>query len=380
MLLMLFGMPIFIQEVYAAEQVKIEISYIYVNDSGENSLYVDTQYVPAGTNWGTFFGTYQKCFENGTITDADANNAWEVHVQNIQYSNTDSYYLQEICNFNRYSDCAYVTFYGYPETYEHAFFSFEYLENDELIDSGTGWDLLMPVRYVYGSDEALAFVRRNAGIYDYIAEICNKEGAQVTVEAPFSPTEMEGRWKGYKLEIVVTPAAVPELGWLTENGVSYWFENGVKQGTYDDAKGVMGDGTIRGREIYDPDSDGWYWLDSVYDGARAVNKEVWMPYIYQNETEWNQEEIAANAAASGDMAQQVINEINNRSGKWVRYDANGKMHKGWYTVAGEDARIYPDQMGNTYYYDPKTGLMAKGTVEIDGHTYYFDEITGVLQR
>jgi len=176
-----------------------------------------------------------------------------------------------------------------------------------------------------------------------------------------------------------TPSSIPEIGWYEGNGTKYWYEDGIRQGTYDDPKGVLGDGTVRGREIYDPESDGWYWLDAVYDGAKAVNKEVWMPYIYQNEADWGAEEIAMNASASGDMAEQVIREINNRSGKWVRYDENGKMYKGWYTVEGTQASIYPDQEGNTYYYDPKTGLMAKGEVTIDGQTYYFDEITGVLQ-
>lgn len=41
-------------------------------------------------------------------------------------------------------------------------------------------------------------------------------------------------------------------GWVEENGKKYWYEKGVKQGT-----------TGRGKEIYDPDSDAWYWLDAV---------------------------------------------------------------------------------------------------------------------
>jgi len=174
--------------------------------------------------------------------------------------------------------------------------------------------------------------------------------------------------------------SIPEFGWCHKGGKSYWYEGSRRQGTYDDPQGVLGDGTVRGREIYDSVSDGWYWLDAVYEGAKAVNKEVWMPYIYQGEQNWPAEEIAMNAANSGDMAEQVIREINNRTGKWVRYDENGKMYKGWYTVEGADAQIYPDQVGNTYYYDYQTGLMAKGQVEIDGQTYYFDEITGVLQK
>ena len=160
----------------------------------------------------------------------------------------------------------------------------------------------------------------------------------------------------------------------------YWYENGIRQGTYDDPKGVIGNGTVRGREIYDPASDGWYWLDAVYDGAKACNKEVWMPYIYQNEASWGDAEIEMNANNSGSMKQQVINFIKNRDGKWVRYDADGKMVKGWYTVEGDDEKIYPEQIGNTYYYDYQTGLMAKGWQTIEGQDYYFDETTGVLVK
>ena len=53
-------------------------------------------------------------------------------------------------------------------------------------------------------------------------------------------------------------------GWKTVNGKDYWYENGVKQGT-----------TGRGKEIYDPDSDAWYWLDAKQGGAKAVSKDVY---------------------------------------------------------------------------------------------------------
>ena len=111
-------------------------------------------------------------------------------------------------------------------------------------------------------------------------------------------------------------------GWKTVNGKDYWYENGVKQGT-----------TGRGKEIYDPDSDAWYWLDANRGGAKAVSKDV-----YQE----------------------------SNGGKWVRYDANGQMIKGWNTNAD-----------GTYYFDSITGAMAKGTTTIDGMTYYFDPATGV---
>ncbi len=168
------------------------------------------------------------------------------------------------------------------------------------------------------------------------------------------------------------------FGWVNGGDKSYWYEDAIKQGTYNDAKGVLGDGVVRGREIYDPDSDGWYWLDACYDGAKACSKEVWMPYIYQDEENWSEQEIRDVAYASGDMANQVVAAIHEGTGKWVRYDADGKMYKGWYTVSYSEAALYPSQVGNTYYYDPITGLMAKGYVIIGGRTYHFNEVTGVM--
>ena len=115
--------------------------------------------------------------------------------------------------------------------------------------------------------------------------------------------------------------------WKRINGKNYWYEGGKRQG-YD-----PNNAAYRGKEIYDPASNGWYWLDNVQQGAKAVSKDV-----YQE--------------SSG--------------GKWVRYDANGQMIKGWNTNAD-----------GTYYFDPITGAMAKGTTTIDGMTYYFDPATGV---
>lgn len=121
-------------------------------------------------------------------------------------------------------------------------------------------------------------------------------------------------------------------GWVEENGKKYWYEKGVKQGTEG-----------RGKEIYDPDSDAWYWLDAVQGGAMTVNKDV-----YQE-------------SAAGQWADKP-----DGTGKWVRYDAQGHMIKGW----SADKR---------YYFDPIYGTMAKGDAVIDGRTYHFDKNTGVLQ-
>ena len=115
--------------------------------------------------------------------------------------------------------------------------------------------------------------------------------------------------------------------WKRINGKDYWYEGGKRQG-YD-----PNNAAYRGKEIYDSASNGWYWLDNVQQGAKAVSKDV-----YQE----------------------------SNGGKWVRYDANGQMIKGWNT-----------NENGTYYFDPVTGAMAKGTTTIDGMTYYFDPATGV---
>ena len=123
-----------------------------------------------------------------------------------------------------------------------------------------------------------------------------------------------------------------ENGWVVEDGVEYWYEDDVKQGTEG-----------RGKEIYDPESDAWYWLDAVQGGAKTVNKDVY------------QESEAGQWADRPDG-----------TGKWVRYDANGHMVKGWST-----------NENGTYYFDPVYGTMAKGEASIDGKACYFDPATGV---
>ena len=128
-------------------------------------------------------------------------------------------------------------------------------------------------------------------------------------------------------------------GWQEVDGKKYWYENGVKQGTEG-----------RGKEIYDPASDAWYWLDAVQDGAMAVSKDV-----YQE----------SRAGEYGD----TVGADGERYGKWVRYDENGHMVKGWQTT---DA--------GTYYFDLTTGAMAKGITTIDGVPRLFDIQRGTMEE
>ena len=126
--------------------------------------------------------------------------------------------------------------------------------------------------------------------------------------------------------------------WVHADDKDFWYENWQRQG-WDPANEAY-----RGKEIYDPASDAWYWLDNVAHGGKAVSKDVY------------QESYSA------------YPDREDGTGKWVRYDGNGHMVKGWQTT---DA--------GTYYFESITGAMAKGNVTVDGVNYYFDVNTGILQ-
>jgi hypothetical protein len=155
-------------------------------------------------------------------------------------------------------------------------------------------------------------------------------------------------------QVDVTINSAPQFGWNEENGVKYWYEDGVKQGTEG-----------RGKEIYDSASDAWYFLDAAQGGAKATSKDLY------------QESLA------GDWG-DVDNGDGTRSGKWVRYDANGYMIKGWCAGKDDTARTIssPSEAGGeaVYYFDKTYGTMAKGYATIDNIEYYFNTATGILER
>ena len=128
-----------------------------------------------------------------------------------------------------------------------------------------------------------------------------------------------------------TPALVSS-GWYQKESfkgpayggteVCYWYDNHVRQGLTD-----------RGKEIYDPATNGWYWMDSLEDGKMAVNKDVYQPYTVQGQ---------------------------DGIGKWVRYDHFGRMQKGQV-----HAPINGSNEWGYWWFDETTGAMKKGLTEVN---------------
>ena len=118
---------------------------------------------------------------------------------------------------------------------------------------------------------------------------------------------------------------------------------------------------FKSKELYDPESDGWYWLDA--DGTAAFNEDVYVP---------------------------------SDGGKWVHYGANGKMAKGewcrgedWYYSDPINGAIFfgwkylNSDGGKWVYYDPINGRMHFGETYVTGSGgkgwCYFDEVNGAMQ-
>lgn len=191
------------------------------------------------------------------------------------------------------------------------------------------------------------------------------------------------------MAFVPAAKAATNFGWDVVNGTYYWYENGVM---------------ARSKEIYDPGTDAWYWIDA--DGSRATNKDAYIPagdkWVRYDENGrmvkgedyryggWYYFDPVTGAMMKG------FQYVSSNGGKWVFYDyVTGQMvhgeryidgshgdEPGWmlfdtYTGAVQYGWKYVDANGGKWvYYHPATGRMVKGSFQIDGGNYYFDQNTG----
>jgi len=189
----------------------------------------------------------------------------------------------------------------------------------------------------------------------------------------------------------VIPPYENYTGWVYQEGSQYWFDSGIM---------------ARSKEIYDPSSNAWYWLDA--DGTMAHDKDV---YQSSNDGKWVRYDSAGHMIkgedyrydgwyffdyTTGAMA-KGMKHISSNGGKWVYYDwINGQMahgekyvsydseHTGWYLFDDNTGAMFH---GDTYIrsnggkwvrYDRTTGKMVKGLHYQDGAYYYFDQTTGAM--
>ena len=186
----------------------------------------------------------------------------------------------------------------------------------------------------------------------YVFQGWYKDDAKYDFSTPVhADLTLTARWK-----TAGQPKPAVKDGWVVENGVRHWYENGRM---------------ARSHAFYDRASDAWYWADA--DGTIARDKDVFIP---RDETD------------------------RSKGGKWVRFDRDSRMvkgeqystkknHVGWYwfdPTSGEMAhgmRHVPSNGGKWVYYDATTGIMAHGERYVDydkAHTgwYLFDRNTGAM--
>ena len=171
-----------------------------------------------------------------------------------------------------------------------------------------------------------------------------------------SDVKLYAHWRGF-------------TGWKADGDGYVWYEDG--------AKSTKGD-----REVFDPKTNGWYWLDPdsrmlrnrvqlnpsnggkwCYYGAdgKMAHGERYLSYDKEH-TGWYYFDDVTGAMLHGDRW------VASSGGKWVRYDfVTGKMVKGLQRYDG-----------SWYYFDPITGAMAHGDAYVPdwGATHHFDQITG----
>lgn len=227
-------------------------------------------------------------------------------------------------------------------------------------------------------------------------EIANRHGTVLTVTDPNAIAVIMQRYSdaGYTYDPNTDkPEDLNLNGWYYANGKKYWYDHGT---------------LARDKEVYDPQTDAWYWFDA--DGTMATDKDAFIPTNAER-TEGKWVRYDANGGMikgedfryggwywfdpiTGEMIKGFVNipEDNNPDGKWVYYDdINGQMHHGescingnWYDFDEWTGKMTHGELcrnkDNWYLYDDITGIMKKGSIYRNGNWYYYDEITGIMQR
>lgn len=187
----------------------------------------------------------------------------------------------------------------------------------------------------------------------------------------------------------VTPPSDDYTGWVEHDGKRYWFDKGVQ---------------ARDKEVYDRQSDAWYYFDANGEMLKDTNKDLpgkTVRYDEHGHMVKGEKRIGNDDyyfdMQTGAMARNKDVFLRAGKGRWVRYDGNGHMIKGrehchnggWYYFEADGTmakgmKHISSNGGKWVYYDWTTGKMAHGEkyVNYDAeHTgwYYFHNQTGAMQ-
>ncbi len=160
--------------------VKIDITYQYVANDGNNRFEKVDVSVPAGTTWGEFYNKYPQYMPASRYSDAMEGTEWHKVVQRGGMKGKDTDYIVE---FNQYTDSALLEYRGYPNTYKSVGGAFLVIRDGENVDSGIGWNILMPVAYECGSAESINYATETFKLLDYIKDFFNVEEVTYSVKA-----------------------------------------------------------------------------------------------------------------------------------------------------------------------------------------------------
>lgn len=146
----------------------------------------------------------------------------------------------------------------------------------------------------------------------------------------------------------MTPPSDDYTGWVKHDGKRYWFDKDVQ---------------ARDKEVYDRQSDAWYYFDANGEMLKDTNKDLpgkTVRYDEHGHMVKGEKRIGNDDyyfdMQTGAMARNKDVFLRAGKGRWVRYDGNGHMIKG---------REHCHNGG--WYYFEADGTMAKGMKHISSN-------------
>lgn len=382
LMLSMLSLPVFTETVKAEEEIQVTIWYEYMNADGGISHYTDYQSVTSGTTWQEFFDSYEKCYESGTIADANAENIWEGYFQD----KSDTMDSEFIYSYN------YYCFSGCPSAYRIEAYGANVYKNDECVASFKGERVIVPSSYTPGGDEACAYVG------EYVKQLYFDSDDVVTVTVEADHYYDDGRTDGYWVYWVEISGETSDDSGTSEDSETY---SSVSAATADGRSLTLYQETGCAWDMTDAQNS---TLDALYSridenasdeekeavyisfineltGIEAVSLPVYcMTYLGIDETQVTGEELAAGitatfSAPSISSGDRIVVLHLKADGTWEQINAsagNGTITGVFYSFSPVFYAKYTTA-GDTDHYHNYTAYVTEPTVSTWGYTTYICE-------